>query len=315
MIRNVSFGRYVLPAVALAMVACGGDDDGGATPTPTPVPPADDYFRLTAMTVGDSSTGVDLDGDGSVDNNIENALEEIQASLLVVIEDALATAGVPFGDECSQGTPCGDVIMDQVANILEATLSVDALSDAINTPISNGTVNYLLEFKEEAVWNLYWYLGEFLDTGIAPSDLLGVQAGPTDLLATGAGTFGPGDLSLTFTFTVTNPTNPSESNEIVIPFTLYGGLSEVSGYNQDNLSNFVAGGAVSMNDLLAIVEATLDNVNEVLPPDQQLPVDEILTTMETALVPYADVDLDSNGANDAFSIGLEAEGKSIVPVQ
>jgi hypothetical protein len=192
---------------------------------------------------------------------------------------------------------------------------VDALSDAINTPISNGTVNYLLEFKEEAVWNLYWYLGEFLDTGIAPSDLLGVQAGPTDLLATGAGSFGPGDLSLTFTFTVNNPTDPNDSQTIVIPFTLYNGQSEVSGYNQESLSDFVAGGAVSMDDLLAIVEATLDNVNQLLPPDQQLPTDEILTTMETALVPYADIDRDGNGTNDSFSIGLEAEGKTITPVQ
>ena len=199
MIRKVSLGKYLMPLVAgVALIGCGGVDE----PTPTPVPPMNDYHRVTSLTLGDSSTGVDVDGDGTVDNNIEVALETITVTALAAVETALVEVGIPFGDDCEPQTPpCGDTIMIQVTTLFEQAFSVETLSEALSAPVESGDVNYIMQFQEAGAGvNLNWYLGEFVDIEIVPTTVLGKQPGSLDASQNGA--FGPGALTLTFSFTL-----------------------------------------------------------------------------------------------------------------
>ena len=85
---------------ALLVAGCSGeetgddDDDSSVEPTESPTPeptpePMDDWYRVTSMAIGDGTQGegVDLDGDGNVDNNIQEALDTINEYLYIAIEE------------------------------------------------------------------------------------------------------------------------------------------------------------------------------------------------------------------------------------
>lgn len=314
MIRMFSLKNFFAPLMigALALAGCGDDDDDSEA-TATPEPAMDDYFRVTSMEIGDSNTGVDLDGDGTVDNNIEETLIQVSAALSIAIETALIDAGV---EECQ--TPptqevCIDTVMDVVNQVLATVFDVDQLSDAVNQPISEGQINYLTEFKETgANVDLVWWTGAFVDVGWDTVSTLGTQSGSLD--TSGYGEFGPGDLTLRFYFEIQDPqTGETEVKEI--PITLYDGITIVSGYNQQSISDMLVGGAISLEDLLGLVEQVLISVNDALtnlPTDvDPLPVDEIVDTLAEAIAPFADINLDSDEEYEGFSIGLEASASHI----
>lgn len=312
MIRVMSRTGILVPVLSgslMALIGCGGTPEESPTPTAvpptptaTPVPPIDDYFRVTSMGVGSSDEGVDLTGDGQVDNGIEGALTEISDGILGAIEEALVLASVPEAQQ--------QLIMGAVEEILATTFSVDAMSEAINAPIDDGSINYLMEFKESGSqtgeFSLVWSTGTFKNTGYTVGQSVGTQAGALD--DNGDGRFGPGDLTLTLTFTAPNDT--TTESELV----LSSGITEISGYNGETLTDGLAGGAIEVAFLLDLVESTLNDIIIAIedlpaPPGSgggsvevpEIDVDAIILSLEEALVSQADIELDSG---PAFSIGL-----------
>ncbi len=327
MIGYSSLRKFIIPVVAcsaLALVGCGGgddDDDGGeATPTATPVPPMDDYFRITDMVLLDSDSGVDLDGDGTIDNNIDAALDGISTSLSTSIEQALLDNGIP--EECPPDEPTCvsvDSIMSVVNSLLDSVFSTESLSDALSQPIEDGDVHYILEFAESgANVELEWFKGEFDNVGYRTTDSLGVQDGALD--SAGDGTFGPGDLTLTFQFTYTDATT-GEENTIDIFLTLNDAITEIDGYNSEVLNDIIFGGAISIEELLDLVEEVLNRLQSAIDdiPGQgdpiTLDIDKILSALDESLSVYADIDLDGDGVNEGFSIGIEGSAQHIEPLE
>ena len=318
------FGRmkFMAPLVAGAMLSIAGcSGDGGdtptpstptPTPTPTPVPPVDDYFRVTSMAVGGSNEGVDLNDDGVIDNGIEDALDEITTTILDAVEAALIEAEV--------AQPQIAAVLGAVETILSSIFTVDALSQAISAPIEAGDRNYLLNFKETSTgMDLNWYLGAFKNTGYVLGQNVGTQAGSLD--ASGNGLFGPGPLTLSLS--VESPTGEGDPTEIEL--VLEAGITSVSGYNGTLINDAVTGGAITIEFLSSLVENALTAINEILAglPENPngtgepivIPVDEIVTQLETALGEQADLDLDNNGESDSFSIGLILNADTVTIVQ
>lgn len=314
MMRMFSYSQVVIPLCAsamLALVGCGssGDDDtptpaASPTPTPTPTPPPfDEWFRVTEMLIGNSDEGVDIDGDGSVDNGIEDTLIIIGDTLYTQIDETVC----PDGD-CEATTK---QLLKQIDNIINSVFSVESLSNAINNPVQAGTLNYLLNFQEQSVGgdvDLTWNFGEFKNTGYAVTQTLGEQAGKLD--GTGSGRFGPGDLSLSFSFT-----NPQSGSELfAFDVTLHTGYTEVTGYNGTRLTDLMTGGAILEQDLLDLVEGILVKINDLIVQGggEELDVDVILTNISTTIEPYSDITVDGG---PAFSIGLVVQADTVVVVQ
>jgi len=301
----------LITCAALAFTGCGnGDDDDDDDDSATPATLRDDFFRVTNFEFGDSSEGLDLDGDGNIDNNIEYTLEAIQVALIDAIQQVLVAAEVNFGDACVPDEPCGDTIMEVVTGIIEENLTVQTLSDAINRPIQEGNVNYIQEFAEEgANVNLLWWKGVFQDTGMAKQGSIGNQPGS---LTDGAGLFGPGNLTLSLTFETGGQSGETTQQEIEL--ILYECSTKVPAYNVDELVNFVIGGAISLEDLLAIVENTLNSINDAL-PSSPIPVSDIMDTLQVTIIEYADINIDSDADLEGFSLALIGDSSKITIVE
>lgn len=319
----MQFSRSLLavPFLASAMmtlVGCSGGveetptpDTPTPTPTPTPVPPLSDYFRVTKMEVGGAGEGVDLNGDGEVDNGIEDALDEISSTIVDAVQTALDTAEVPP----QQQAP----ILAAVQQIVDSIFTVDALSESLNAPIAAGDLNYVMHFQETSSGvDLMWHTADFKDTGFGLNDDLGTQSGTLD--DSGKGLFGPGDITLTLSFA-----SPNGETSTDVELLLEAGYTSVSGYSSNLLNNALSGGAISIEFLLELVETALVAVNEALEqlPDNPndtdggvvIPVDEILTTLDESLKEQADLDLDNDGKLDSFSIGLIVNANTAIIVE
>ncbi|MFM7203565.1 MAG: hypothetical protein ACKO6N_22495 [Myxococcota bacterium] len=317
----MQFSRSLLavPFLAGAMMTFVGCSGGEATPTPdtptptptaTPVPPLSDYFRVTKMEVGASSEGVDLNGDGEVDNGIEDALDEISSTIVSAVETALDTAEVPQ----TQQAP----ILAAVDQIVSSIFTVDAISESLNAPIAAGDLNYVMHFQETSSGvELMWYTADFKETGFGLKDDLGTQSG--DLDGSGKGLFGPGDITLTLSFA-----SPNGETSTDVDLLLEAGYTSVSGYSSSLLNNAVSGGAISIGFLLDLVETALEAVNEALGqlPDNPnnpdggvvIPTDEIVTALNESLTEQADLDLNNDGTFDSFSIGLILNANTVTIV-
>lgn len=327
MIRVMSRTGILVPVLSgslMALIGCGGTPAESPTPTAvpptptaTPVPPTDDYYRVTNMAVGGEGEGVDLNDDGTVDNGIESALTEISDQIYAAVEQALTDASI--------SGPQAQAILSAVQGILDSTFSVDAMSAAISAPIEDGSLNYLMEFKETGSatgkFDLNWSGGTFKNTGYTIGQSLGTQPGSID--ANGNGRFGPGDLTLSLTFTTPN----GEAGDPV-ELVLASGITEVSGYDGKVITDGLAGGAVEVSFLMDRVSSTIDQIITAIedaptPPGSgsgsipvpEINVDEVLATLETALLDQADLDLDGNNENDSFSMGLILDAALIAIVE
>jgi hypothetical protein len=300
-----------MAAGAMAMsVGCtppaGDDDSADTSPTPTPEPPFNDNFRVTSIAVGSSTQGVDIDGDGTIDNGIEATLEEVNAAIVGEVETVMCGAdGTP---DC---TFQQDQILGTIETLLNTVLNIETLSEALNAPVQEGSVNYITNFAEQANGdvNLEWWTAEFKSVGFTLVKSLGKQAGKLD--DSGNGKFGPGELA--FTIEITNP----QSGETIVEqkLTMRQGYTVVAGYNPELLNNMYTGGAIAMQDILDLVEQILVTVNDLIPdpdpttPDEEndIPIDDTLLAIDTSLAPYADITL--TDGSTGFSIGLVAKAE------
>ncbi len=287
------------------MAACsgGGDDDDStgatATPEPSPTPePIDDTFRIIGMEVGGSDVGVDIDGDGTIDNGIESTMDAVVQSTVDSVTQALRDAGV------QESTIA--IVETALTEALSSVFTVDALTAALNGPIESFQVNYMLEFASQVDGTvaLNWYNADMqaggsfeVDTS-RPESTLGTQSGTLDL-TTGDGNFA-GDITLKFVFDL--PTGPGqEPLSITNELTLLGAKTTVSQYNDAKLRDTMFGGALSLGDIMSIVQGVLDFVAGNLPETVPFDPDAYAAQIESALANYTDIQVDGE---DAFSIGL-----------
>lgn len=335
MTRNFLSKKLMVPfcgVLTMGLVACSGgdDDDDASSPTPTqvpttPTPAFDDYFRVTEMLIGTETQGVDVDESGDIDNNIEPTLNAISDTLYDAVVVAVCyeietpddIPEDPDPNQCTERTQ--KQILSAVEGILDAVLSVESLSSAVNDPIQNFDRNYVINLKEESRLGnaeLVWYTGLFDGTGFGLGQELGTQGGKLD--ASGNGSFGPGNLTVTLSFTIPGQTEPLE-----FALVLYSGYTDVVSYDKDELEDGMTGGALAMADLLGFVESILERIDDVIPPPQDGGEDpfvpeDILATVEEVITPFADIDLGGNGSvgdsDDGFSIGLVFQAGHIVPV-
>ncbi len=304
--RRISLRSFLILALfaGLGLVGCteGGDDDDAsatATPAPSPTPePLDDTFRIISMEVGTSDVGVDIDGDGSVDNGIEATLDAVIQSTVDSVTATLEENGV--SEDVIQ------IVETALTEALSGVFTVDALTEALNGPIEDFNVNYMLEFASQVdgTYSLTWYNADMqaggsfeVDTS-RPEAVLGEQTGTLDL-SSGEGMF-EGDITLSFVFTM--PTGPGQDAVTVTSdLTLLGAKTAVSQYNDAKLRDTMFGGAIAVSDLMGIISGVLNFVDSNLPESVPFDPDEYAQQIEESLQQYTDVQV--NG-EDAFSIGL-----------
>ncbi len=306
--RCISLRSFLLVLalfVGMGLVGCSGDDDdddSSTTPTPSPTPePFDDTFRIIKMEVGTSSEGVDIDGDGDIDNAIEDTLNGIVDSTVSSVTTQLQDAGVQ------------DPTLTMVETILTEALSgiftVDALTNALNVPIENFQTNYMLEFQQQVDGSvsLTWYNAEMQPGGSFEVDtsrtdaVLGEQTGTLDL-STKTGEFA-GDIGLTFVFETPSLPAPGAvpAEEIELVLVLAGAKSTVEQYNDVSLRDMMFGGAIIIDDIVRLIESVLNMVAANLPEGVPFDVDAIVDEIATQMEGYSDVTV--NG-QQGFSIGV-----------
>jgi hypothetical protein len=77
--------------------------------------------------------------------------------------------------------------------------------------------------------------------------------------------------------------------------------TEIQEYHSTGF-DFSAGGAVSIDMFMETLTQILNQMADLLPPE--LPVDTLLQALNRSLPKYATYDLDGDGRNDSFSIGI-----------
>lgn len=314
--RHLAYYSTTLMILAvLTLVSAGCPSESTDTPEESPTPLREDFFRVTAIEVGEATQGVDVDGDGSVDNSIETSLDGIVTSIMTAIETALDSQ---TGNPNDGGSPVeiSQVVLDGIEAALSEVFSVDALNNAIDQPVQNFDINYVVEFQGngDGTVDLIWYSGELTESGS-----LQVNTGNADaLLGTQTGTISDdgsayfeGDLTLTFVFTApTLPDSPGSSgdgsaptaNEIVEQITLYSAKCVVEGYNSQTIRNMLVGGGILVSDLMGLIEDVLNMLNDIIPGDIELEIDpQILAEIQASMEESADIEIDGQ---PAFSIGL-----------
>lgn len=283
-------------------VACSGsapEETPTPTPTPTPVPPVDEWYRLTILVVGDSEAGVDLDGDGTVDNQIETVLDAA-ADEIVQTLSASELCNPPVRMSPTVEAPCAALF-----DAIDAVLSLETLHPAISTPIQSGDVNYLMHLTAPAPVGeatLSWNTGTFQSSHFTSTGTLATQEG--EVQADGTGTFGPDDLPLTLTLT------SGVTGEDVFTYTLTIQDATVElRYLHTPAVDGVMGGSISAAELDALLAAMLEPIAALIcqldpesctTPDEEGPFDSVSEVLE----PYLDIDTDGDGVEDSVSIGF-----------
>ncbi len=292
--------------VGSGLVGCSGggdDDDSSATPAPSPTPePFEDTFRVIEMEIGSANEGVDIDGDGQIDNAIETTLEGIIDSTVSTVATTLEDAGV--------NSQTIDIVSTIMTEALSSVFTVDAMSAALNVPIDSFQTNYMLEFAQQVDGSvlLTWYNAEMQPGGSFEVDtsktgsVLGEQTGTLDM-TTKTGEFA-GDIGLTFVFETASV--PSQSavpaeNAYELVIVLAGAKSTVEQYNDVSLRNMMFGGAIMIDDIVQLISDVLNQVANTLPEGVDLDVDALVSEISTAMEDYSDVTV--NG-DPGFSIGI-----------
>ncbi len=300
-----TFGFPPVPATAaralalgafLALLGCGGqdtpcgssDDCSSATPEPTPDPsaPVHTFFWITSLDLADAGQGLDLDGDGEIDNGLPAMLEVVSEVVSAGVEDALC------GDEgCSDDQAD---LLAQAQSFIEIAFSLPTLSWAITTPIQTGEATYLAAMDGDSLagdLSFTWYLSKTPETDSSRC----VMTGTLD--EQGAGRFGTCDLHL-----VTDSYGGADGSfEITLDLIFSEAQIEISSFAWKGFQ-FTGGAVVTAPVMLAAIEQVLTVMNDVM--DAGIPIEIAMLAIEATLPNYADYDTDGDGSNDAFSIGV-----------
>jgi len=279
-------------AVSLLLVACGASGETPTpevtpTPTATAVPSQSIDYRVTAFTVA----GTNENGDPTA---IQAALDAMADAAYTAIYEAV----------CSD-TPTVAPCLPNLEETLSQIFSVDTISNAINTPIESGDVNYFMQVGGVGnTLTLTWSTGSFDGTGFAIDDSLASLTGTLE--ADSSSTFGPTDVPLTVVF------NDPVSGDVVVEstLTLYQSSLALEHLFEPNLNGLITA-RVKPDELTALLVAV---VEALVPSDEPLPGTVEDSVLE-ALQPYLDADLDNDGTNDALSILVYLQGDEVAIVE
>lgn len=255
--------------------------------TPTAVPNLAGEYKTTSFLIAPPGTGFDLDGNGTLDNNLPSVFDTLNTQLYSSIYDAILEAN---GGNTTQA----QALTDQIWTALEEAglvLDVDTLNTNLTAAINSDALIYLETLTgppDEAV--LTWFNGLKNGAGAYVTDIsVGTQTGSVDLDA-GKGTFGPGS----FTYVL------GGSLSLEVTGTLASCDYTITG-NSTALTAGLLGGAILQSE----VEALLRNA---IPDSNQIPEDEIVTAALEAITPFMDLTINGEAA---FSVAFNFSTASI----
>jgi len=262
--------------------------------SPTPPLRYEDDFQITTLALGEADEGVDVDGDGEIDNSIEVLLNALNEAVYEQVAISVCSSGSCTAEQ--------EQVLVAIQVILDAVFSVDAISTALNTPIENGTTTYLLAVTGDnppGDATLVWVQG----AGDG-SDMQEISTQAGYVKSDGFGAFGPDDLTLSGSIDL--PGN----QDYTLALTLYRAQTELWMLDQ---AYGAFGGAASLTDTMDMVYDIMLIIEQLVEAGgDTLDVDAIMIEIETALQPYTDIDLDEDGENDAYSVGLVYEASVVV---
>lgn len=154
MSHRAPFIRALLPILGLTLQACAPEEDtptptAAPTPTATPVPDLEPWYQVSKLTVLPDGVGLDLDGNGSVDNALEATLDEIAARL-----PAQITPGICSDDGCSAEELA---VIQSICLTVQAYLTPASLEIALMKPLLSGQeAVYFHFYPDYPGWNLRW---------------------------------------------------------------------------------------------------------------------------------------------------------------
>ncbi len=272
--------------------SCQADDTCASTtpePTPDPADPVYTFYWITRLDVADSDQGLDLDGDGDIDNGLPYMLEVVGQFVSSAVESALC------GD-----TPCTEDQADLLAraqSFIETAFSLPTLSWAISNPIQTGQATYLMELTGDSLadpLSFTLYLSKTPETDTSRCVITGM------LDDAGGGRFGTCDLHV-----ITESYGSADSDvSIALDLIFSETQIQVDTFGWSGFE-FTGGAVVTSPVLLAAIEQVILVMNEAM--DAGIPVEVAIRAIEGMLPTYADYDTDGDGVNDAFSIGVLGE--------
>lgn len=285
--------RYALAGCALLLSACSGSGEEESptpevTPTATVVPTQSVDYRIVSFTVAD----VDENGNTTA---LQLALDAMADAAYTAIYDAVCSGG------SSTATPCLPNLEETLAQIF----SVDTLSNAINTPITSGDINYLMHIEGQgSSLTFVWSTGSFQDTGFSVDETVATLSGTLE--ADGSSTFGPTDVPLTVAFT--DPV----SGDVVLEstLTLYQSTLALEHIFEASMNGTISAD-VKPDELTSLLVAVAEAV---IPSDKPLP-GTLEASVLAAMQPYLDVDLNGDGTNDALSLLALMQGVEVSIVE
>lgn len=266
-----------------------------ATPSPTPGPILDQplWYRVTTMTVvDDPSVGIDLDDDGLVDNGLQESFNQLYSDIMDQVTVLLCPDGV-----------CGtaqQTALDGLSVALQSVLTTEALSTAMNTSLSSGSLNYLFEISSDRYDYFFsWCLGTFGGTGYVPDGCTAPAKGVAQ--TDGSLLFGPASLTISTTFALPGA-------DLVYPLDLASVYFLVPAVGETATVRVLVGGAILEGELIGLFDALLAPLAVYV---SATTLDQIMTIIETLVHAYCTEDINGDGINEAYSLALYMDGQSI----
>lgn len=255
--------------------------------TPTAIPTLAGEYKTTSFLIAPPGTGFDLDGNGTLDNNLPSVFDTLNTQLYASIYDAILEAN---GGNVTQA----QTLTDQIWNALEEAglvLDVDTLNTNLTAAINSDALIYLETLTgtpDEAV--LTWYNGLKNGAGAYVTDLsVGTQSGAVDFAA-GKAEFGPGS----FTYVLGGSLSLDVTGTLATcDYTITGSTTA--------LTAGLLGGAILQSE----VEALLRNA---IPDSNQIPEDEIVLAALEAIAPFMDLTINGEAA---FSVAFSFSTASV----
>lgn len=317
--------------LSLALGACGSaqetPDPTGTptavadtpTPTPTPAPGLDDWQMMTSLQVAPKGGGLDLDGDGRLDNGIYAGMKTLETGIINAIE-AWNNSSTDFPgqtDICEEedapgctGPKLPPEAMAAIEQVIGTLVSVDAINRALAAPYEAGQYPYALHlYGTSPDHTLDYYTGELTNPGYVTDALIGSQKGNITLDGTETH-FGPGS----YTFSVS--LQPPQGEPLALSFALYTAQSQFI-YDPAGLDDAYTGGGVSIYDMLDLAETVLEFIDgmiiNIMEDQDPLDVDGILAQLEDELQGAADISCMDGGQCISMSLIYDTTPKALAP--
>lgn len=289
--------------VTAFLMACSEEDPEIQNESPTPEPPAQQTDNSITVEVdfSDSNVGVDLDGDGTVDNDLNAVFQAAEDAIMDYATDVILGSGCDLDGDCTQE----EAILAAFQAYLDQALNTGNLTNTINTSIELGALNIIQQLtwtpSLQADANMVWMLDASTTPNASTATPLGNLQGALD--AQGLGSVGPDSFVFPIELTITNA---DEQTTLNFELVLQDATTVLQEHSDQNWSG-PSGGAVSSVDLIDIVMDVLEVFAETVPPSYELDLVEIEAAILEATAPLNSLDLDGDGVSESIGVGFYNE--------